>query len=188
MSDDASLAFQDYATSGAFQISLTRNQVACLSMGEYDERLAYGSSALQALLRKGLLSKLPAHPDDGVYSELRPTIAGLHVLKLCGLAGLTNAEADPITDEVAALKDELERARQSLIDERARWEGLNRNAWSLHARLQKAELALADARRELENRPAPEPWDIVRVTLRDPQPDRSTSDLMADFEAEGDDT
>lgn len=170
-------AFQDYATSGAFQITLTSNQVSCLSMGHYDERLAYGSSALQSLMRKGLLEKVAANPDDFHGDDLRPTFAGLLVARLCQLAGLTNAEADPLQEEFADLRAKLVEARTAIAtaqeDVKQAWAD-NR---SLITRLQAGQRDLAQ---EIARRDGGEVPLEVLIVLRDKQPDRSI-DEMAEF-------
>src|ERR1700748_2654393 len=78
--------FAEYATSGAFALTLTRAQVSQLAI------MADGGDvyAPHALLRKGLADELP-RPDLGEdRSEVRATRAGLLAAELCAEAGLTN--------------------------------------------------------------------------------------------------
>ena len=75
--------FREYATSGAFTLSLTRNQVQGLSLCR--EGAEDWLSGLQSLERKGLIARIGA---DG--RQVRLTAPGLHTLALCRIAGLTN--------------------------------------------------------------------------------------------------
>ncbi|MGH7018568.1 MAG: hypothetical protein ACREEY_01730 [Brevundimonas sp.] len=157
--------FQEYTTSGAFNLSLSRTQVAAL------HRIAtggdhYGCTATAALERKGLIEALAA-PED--YSpdrrEFRATAAGLLCATLLAEAGLTQGPRDAMAQEIAALQAEVE-------DRRAEAHTARTAARSALARLDQAEL-------DLTNERARSVGGKLRVpmTRRDPIPEVSRSEL-----------
>jgi len=134
--------FSEYATSGAFSMSLSRHQVSALAM------IADGAGSSwhlsdASLERKGLVepvAKPSDHQDDRV--EFRPTLAGLLCARLVREAGLSNGPDDPIAAELADLRRELEQRRHEAAT--------NRDvAWSALARKEEAERELEEAQREL---------------------------------------
>lgn len=182
MSDDRSYdapnyAFQDYATSGAFQLSLTRRQVAELGQVLSDPlRACYVGGCADALLRKGLLVAITGAP-QGLASqtppEYRPTLAGLHVAALCRIAGLSQGAADPVAGEIAALQAELSAARAAQREAQL-------DARSLAVRLEAAEIAVKALEFERDHGwPGAVP---PMVRLRDPRPDRVTAEIIKDLE------
>lgn len=158
--------FSDYVTSGAFSLTLTRNQVSALSLLEGGME-PYLGNLMAALERKGLAEKV-ANPTehDPDHTETRATLAGLLTLALCREAGLTNGPADPLAAELAGLRAEVERRRIEARTARA-------NARSLAARLEKAEEDLFNS----EARQTGGKFR-VRIRLRDQQPDLPTADLI----------
>lgn len=157
--------FQEYATSGAFTLGLTRNQVSTLDMIERGSHL-YMSAFVGALERKGLVEAVPAptvHNPDNV--EHRLTYAGLLAVALVREAGLTNTAPEPVAAEVTALRAEVGRAR---LDEA----NAKRDAYAAMARLERAELDLENERlARRQEKPK------VRILRRDPIPDISNAEL-----------
>lgn len=160
--------FQEYTTSGAFNLSLSRTQVAALHRVATG-RDHYACTATAALERKGLIEAFAA-PED--YSperqEYRATAAGLLCASLLIEAGLTQGPRDAMAQEVAALQTEVE-------DRRTEAHTARTAARSALARLDQAELDLANER-------ALHAGGKLRVpmTRRDPLPDvtRAELDLM----------
>lgn len=159
--------FQEYVTSGAFTLSLARSQVVALH-GIVAGSGHYACAATAALERKGLIAALAA-PED--YSpdrqEFRPTAAGLLVASLLTEAGLTQDQRDATAEEIARLQQEVE-------DRRAEAHTARTAARSSLARLQKAEVDLANER-ALRTRDKM----TVQILRRDPLPNASTDDLAA---------
>lgn len=159
MADGADL-FREYATSGAFTLALSRNQVHGLSMCK--DGAPEWLTALSALERKGLVQRIG--PEG---REVRLTVPGVHALALSRLAGLVNGDADEIESELTSLTTKLDTA----LHENAR---LREDNWSLAARLEKAELQVAVLEAERDGGGFSPP--IVR--LKDRQPSAPTSDLV----------
>lgn len=171
--------FAEYATSGAFAVALTRSQVQGLAL------CLGGGTGWQggALERKGLVERIEGRPDpfgSVVLADYRLTGAGVLVLSLCHMAGLTNAGADAATVEIDALRADLDAARAVAQDAVTR-------ARSMQARLAESELELINARAEIarlkSRRPlgaqSPDEEKIhVRVLPRDPLPELSTAEVM----------
>ena len=157
--------FQEYTTSGAFNLSLSRTQVAAL------HRIAiggdhYACTATAALERKGLIEALAAPEDYSPHrQEYRATAAGLLCVSLLAEAGLTQSPRDAMAQEVAALQAEVE-------DRRAEAHTARTAARSALARLDQAEL-------DLSNERARRAGDKLRVPVnrRDPIPDATRSEL-----------
>lgn len=163
--------FSDYVTSGAFSLTLTRNQIAELALAAGGDRHVYGASA--ALERKGLIEPIPPaakanplHEPDDQLIEWRLTAAGALTLSLIHQAGLSNSGADALAREV----DDL-RARLGEANQRAHVAALKTR--SMHARLAIAEERVA----QLEARIASEKFPI-HITPRDPLPDVPTEELL----------
>ncbi len=174
--DAANALFQDYATSGAFNVSLSKGQVSSLAMavGRGDSG-AFGSMA--ALVRKGLMAPITGRsspwPMAGdVRPEYRATAAGMHVASLCRMAGLSQGEGDLVGAEISSLHAEVSAARASereaLLDQR-----------SLLARLQEAEDAIKAMEFERDHGWPGHTPPMIR--LRDPRPSRSTAEIAADL-------
>lgn len=162
--------FSEYTTSGAFSFALTRNQVSSLSILEGGAP-GYSSHIMAGLERKGLAEPFPAPTADNPEQiEFRPTLAGLLTAALCREAGLTNGAPDPVAAELAALKAEVAAARIQAADAR-------RAARSAIARKEEAELELENAQR-IARRDRPK----VRILVRDPTPERSDEQLIADVQ------
>ena len=162
--------FSEYTTSGAFSLALTRNQVSSLAFLEGGAP-GYSSHIMSALERKGLAEPV-AMPstDDPERIEFRPTHAGLLTAALCREAGLSNGPPDPVAVELAALKAEIEARRIEAADAR-------RAARSAMARKEEAELELENLKRRAQQRRL-----MVRILTRDPTPDRTDAQLMADIQ------
>lgn len=160
MGDGADL-FREYATSGAFTLSLSRNQVQGLSLcrGGADDWV----SGLQVLERKGLVVRLG--PDG---RQVRLTAPGLHTLALCRIAGLTNGPDEELHTEIADLHRQLDHAICTVED-------LTEKNWSLAARLEEAEGRVKALEAERDGGQWPKPM----VRLRDKHPGIHTADLIA---------
>lgn len=99
MSNDV---FASYATSGAFRIDLSRPMVSSLFFAANGGELTGGTyrgmySAAEALLRRGLVEKIPHNGRSEVsrlYPPMRITEAGIAVARLCEMAGLGIIAAD----------------------------------------------------------------------------------------------
>lgn len=157
--------FQEYATSGAFTLGLTRNQVSTLDMiGSGSNR--FMGSFVGALERKGLVVPVSAPTWDNPDAvEHRLTHAGLLTVALVREAGLTNSGPDPVAAEIETLRREVERARTAEADAK-------REARSALARLDAAELDLQNEQaRNAKGKMA------VRILRRDPLPEVSKAEL-----------
>lgn len=141
---DAGLApnyrFAEYTTSGAFTLTLTRNQVALLAqIASGGVQFAAGSH-MAALERKGLIEAVakpePFQPD---HHEWRATAAGLLCAGMLVEAGLTSGPRDALAGEVAALKADVEDRRQEAFN-------ADRRAWCALAKLEKVESDLNNER------------------------------------------
>lgn len=151
--------FAEYATSGAFTLALSRNQVSSLIMLEGGAYCGLAPS-FAALERKGLAEAVPAPtPDNPERVEFRPTHAGLLTIALTREAGLTNGSRDPVAAELASLRAEIEARRVEAADALT----LARSAM---ARRDELEL-------DLQNEKAMRAGDklTVRILRRDPIPE-----------------
>ena len=163
--------FSDYVTSGAFSLTLTRNQIAELSFAVGGERRICGASG--ALERKGPIEMVPAsveanplHEQDEQFPEWRLTGAGALILALLAQAGLSNVGSDVLAREV----DDL-RARLAEANARAHDAALCTR--SMFSRLQKAKAENAMLRARVEGEKIP-----IRITPSDPLPDVPTKTLL----------
>jgi len=160
----ANQKFSDYVTSGAFNLSLSRNQIGELAMLA-DGPASYVSRA-EALERRGLIEAIPAAGQTEFHGdtiEYRLTAAGLLVVQLIHAAGLTNS---PPT----SLAMEVDRLRAELAESRAAEKAANQRARSLLARLKGLQNWLSfarDVRDQMKIR--------VRILPRDPMPTVCTS-------------
>jgi len=134
-----------------------------------------------ALVRRGLLAPVTGKPSPWPLSDdrplqYRPTVAGLHVASLCRLAGLSQGENDLISAEIASLHADISAARASeretLLDNR-----------SLAARLEAAEETIKALEFERDHGWPGRTPPMIR--LRDPRPDRSTAEIVADLAGSG---
>lgn len=159
MADGADL-FREYATSGAFTLSLSRNQVQGLSLcrGGADDWV----SSLQVLERKGLVTRLGPHG-----RRVHLTAPGIHTLALCRLAGLTNGPDEELHDELAHLQQQLDIALKHVTD-------LSERNWSLAARLEEAEGHVKSLEAERDGGR----WEAPMIRLRDKHPETPTRDLI----------
>lgn len=158
--------FSEYATSGAFTLSLTRNQVSSLGMLDTGMPGYFGHQGA-ALERKGLAEAVPAPtPSNPEAVEWRATHAGLLTAALCREAGLTNGPPDPMAVELAQLRAELVTLRSQAAEACL-------VARSAIARRQKSELDrendLADVLGEKMQ---------IRLLHRDPLEELSDDDLI----------
>lgn len=157
--------FQEYTTSGAFNLSLSRTQVAAL------HRIAtggdhYACTATAALERKGLIEALSAPEDyNPDRQEFRATAAGLLCVSLLTEACLTQGPRDAMAHEIAALQAEVE-------DRRAEAHTARTAARSTLARLDQAELDLSNERARSAGGKL-----RVHIARRDPIPAVSRADL-----------
>jgi hypothetical protein len=164
--------FSDYVTSGAFSLTLTRNQISELALFvEGGERCIRGASS--ALERKGLIEAIPSgveanplHEQDDQLFQFRMTGAGALVLSLLAQAGLSNSGTDALAREV----DDM-RARLGEANLRAHEAALKTR--SMHARLAKSEERVA----QLEALATGEKFPI-HITPRDPLADVPTEELV----------
>lgn len=165
--DSPSLRFADYATSGAFQIGLTRSQIATLMQiagGDYN---AYpGMGTIGALERKGL-AQLVESSGRGDQAQVRPTAAGLLVAQLCAMAGLTNSATPDLAEQVDKLTAEIAALRMRMFE-------TAEDNWSLRARLEAAELQIAELQAEKEGRGFARPW----ISLKDRQPGKPLAEMI----------
>lgn len=173
--------FQDYVTSGAFSLTLTRAQIAALSSLQGGSGSIFGGTG--GLERRGLAEPISAESDE--RTQWRMTGAGALALALLAEAGLVNTAGDPLAGEIDSLRAELEKARRAAEDAKTR-------AWTMRARKDEAERECARLRREVEQLREP---PIVRlkpgfgcadraydvkplVRLRDLHPELSDAELM----------
>lgn len=159
--DSASLRFADYATSGAFQIGLTRSQIATLMQIAGGDHSPWPHMAtIGALERKGLAQMVESAGKQN-DAQVRPTAAGLLVAALCSIAGLTNAAPPDLAEQVDALTGELGQMRVRMFE-------MGQDCWSMRARLESAEQERDALRAEKAGGSFPRPM----VRLRDQQPDK----------------
>lgn len=158
--------FSEYATSGAFSLSLTRNQVSSLAMLDRGSAFDWTSSVMAGLERKGLVERVSAPTDwSPARIEFRATRAGLLTAALCREAGLSNDDPDPTAVELARLRQEVVDCRQEAIKARA-------TARSTLARLAEVEHNHAVERAWAAGQKLP-----LHVIPRDPLPELSRADL-----------
>lgn len=159
--DNSTHRFADYATSGAFQIGLTRSQIASLVQVAGGDHTAYvGMTAASALLRKGLVI-LTESAGRGDQAQIRATAAGILVANLCAMAGLTNSAIPDLAAEVDRQNEEIDGLRRRLFD-------IGEDNWSLRARLEATEIECNQLRANMAGGHFPRPM----VTLRDRQPEK----------------
>lgn len=166
--------FSDYVTSGAFSLTLTRNQIAGLGQLNADGAGYVHNAA--TLERKGLIEILP-RPDrwQEDRTEFRLTRAGLLCLAMLGEAGLSNDRAaDPVAGEFQAMRDELVALREEASAAR-------QTARAAIARREEAETELENAQRRIrELRTGKhERLTLNFVRIRDPLPEISDAELKA---------
>lgn len=132
--------FADYVTSGAFNLSLSRHQVAAVSLlvGAGEESCFSGPG----LERKGLAEAITGRLGDRERVEYRLTNAGLICAALLAEAGLTNGPADPHAIEIADLHAQLSEARETARD----WQ---ERGWSAMARKEAADREIEQLRAEI---------------------------------------
>lgn len=171
--------FAEYATSGAFLLKMSRQQIAGLGIIIGKGERTFGG-AEHPLERKGLVEVVPApdclSADRQAAVELRATAAGVAAYRLAIEAGLANGERDPMAVEMDAMRAELVAARETVFQVR-------RAATSTMARLDQAEKRI----RELEAELAAEKSRVrlraayrapgFTLTLKDPLPDATRADL-----------
>lgn len=168
MTGPANARFSEYATSGAFTLGLSRNQVSTLAMIVGGNGPGYFGPATAALERKGLVEAVASPKSWNQENvEYRPTFAGLLTASLIREAGLTNQPPDVQSREIERLHADLADARRSSSE-------MAQVALSALARKAKLELdarnaAASAAREKLE----------IALIPRDPLPERSDQDLWA---------
>lgn len=123
--------FTDYTTGGAFQLSLSRNQIAALAMiAQGDQDMLGANASVTALWRKGLVAERDPNVHlDPPAGSVEITAPGLRVLELVRMVGLTNLPGD---DEVVR---ELAEARSEAAMLREQNRRLARDNLSLAQRL-----------------------------------------------------
>lgn len=171
--DSASLRFADYATSGAFQIGLTRGQIATLMQiagGDYNAYPHMGT--IGALERKGL-AQVVESSGRGDQAQVRPTAAGLLVAQLCAMAGLTNSASPGLAEQVDRLTEEIATLRVRMFE-------TAEDNWTLRARLEAAELARAELQAEKDGTGFARPW----ITLKDRQPGKPLAEMATTIPAQ----
>lgn len=141
----ANARFQEYVTSGAFNLTLSRNQISALSLVANGEGRTVGVSD-SILERKGLVEPI-ANPGPRPHGnpdavEFRPTVAGFLCMEMLREANLINFAGSAITNELAALRAEVEERRREAATARER-------AISAMARKERAEGDLAAAQAEI---------------------------------------
>lgn len=158
--------FREYVTSGAFKLTLSRNQVSALSMIAEVGDVSCGGHTLGALFQKGLVTHIRS---DCGKLEYRLTEAGVFALKLVRLADLVQGAPDPVAEELSALRGQLDKARRHA-------QQLAADAWDMSARVQKAEQAVAEAKAMVRGAPNP-PKPVV--TRKNRHPERSQAQMIA---------
>lgn len=176
----ANSKFAEYATSGAFTVTLSRNQISALSMVAGKASGCFGLSD-SALERKGLIEPVgPVRFGNEERMEYRPSHAGLITLQLLHEAGLTNNGSDAVAQELAMVRAEL-------VELRKRERDASQRAWSAMARQRAACVKLVNAKREnsllkiqietgLRLRSEPAPF-VRAVNPRDPLPHLSDAEI-----------
>jgi hypothetical protein len=162
--------FRDYVTSGAFKLSLSRSQVSALAMVAETGAIDFGSHTLSALHNKGMVTSIRAANGS---AEFRLTEAGVFALKLLSMAELTQGAPDPVAEELAALRLELDQARRHAQQCAA-------DAWDMKARVEFAERKVAEAIAHVEAAPPP-PKPII--TLKNKHPDRTQAQIIESLNA-----
>lgn len=162
--------FRDYVTSGAFKLALSRSQVSALVMVAEVGDVSCGNHTLSSLFGKGLVTHIRS---DCGRLEYRLTEAGAFALKLVRLADLTQGAPDPVAEELAALRDQLDQARRHAQQCAA-------DAWDMKARVEFAERQVAEAKAYVEATPTP-PKPII--TLKNKHPERTQAQILGSLEA-----
>lgn len=165
MSGIPNARFEEYSTSGAFTLALTRNQVSALSMMEGGGPWS-AMPGVNSLERKGLAEAVPAPVDwSSTQYEFRPTMAGLLTIRLLREAGLVNGGDDPVRAELDALRKEIVARRTE-----AHWH--RKLARSALSRKDSADLELDNLRQRAAGQRM-----TIRLINEDPLPEFSDSDL-----------
>lgn len=138
----ANARFQEYVTSGAFSLTLSRNQISALSLLASGEARSVGVSD-SILERKGLVEAVAnptTHQMDAI--EFRPSVAGFLCMEILREANLINFAGNAVTNELAALRAEIAECRLAAAVARQR-------ATSAMARKDVAEEELSAAQAEI---------------------------------------
>lgn len=171
--------FADYATSGAFHLGLSRNQVHTLSMLR-EPGHAFGNT-VAVLERKGLV-EIVARPDIAPNNhDARLTFAGLTVVALLGEAGLVNDVDNPVAEQLARLGDELQAARQRIADMADRVRAAFARKGKLQLELEDAQRTIARLEAEVAGIRLREPATFEcapRIIAKDPIPDVADADIL----------
>lgn len=162
--------FREYVTSGAFKLTLSRQQVAALSMVSEVGEVACGGHTLGALFNKGLVTHIRSK--CGAL-EYRLTEAGVFALKLVRIADLAQGAPDPVQEELAALRRQLDQARRHA-------QQLAADAWDMSARIKQADLAVKEAQAWVSGTPVPK---RPMVTMKNKHPDRTQAQIMGHLRA-----
>lgn len=162
MADLSQSRFAEYATSGAFNISLTRRQVSALSM--FADRDEWQATGYESLERKGLINVLPREGYRAPVAKI--TAAGVCVAQLCAMAGLTNTALPDWVSEIDALHAEIAELRRVNAE-------ITEDCHSLHARAQALEIEIRELRAEKAGGRFPKPM----ITLKDRQPEKCVSEM-----------
>ncbi len=162
--------FREYVTSGAFKLTLSRNQVSALSMASATGEMAGHGGTFSSLDSKGL-TELIRSKDGGL--EVRLTEAGVFALKLVRLAGLVNGDPDPVAEELKSLRAELDEARKHC-------QQLAADNWDMTARIEQADLAVKQADAWVCGNPIPKK---PIVTMKNKNPERTQAQIVASLRA-----
>lgn len=162
--------FRDYVTSGAFKLSLSRQQVSALAMAAETGEVCCGSHTLGSLYNKGLVTHIRS---ECGRLEYRLTEAGVFALKLVRLAELTQGTPDPVAEELASLRKQLDQTRRHA-------QQLAADAWDMTARVEHAEREVAKAMAFVEGTPTP-PKPIL--TLKNKHPERTQAQILGSLKA-----
>lgn len=159
--------FSDYVTSGAFNMALTRGQIADLS--SLAEKGASYVDRWGALERRGLIERIPDvsdHLGNWDKEQWRLTAVGALVLNLLFEAGLSNRGGAALAAECEALRAQLAAASLAATDARKRLR-------SMHARFEKSQLKVEHLEASASRDKFP-----IRITPRDPMPEATVTELM----------
>ncbi len=187
----ANARFQEYVTSGTFTLTLSRNQVAALSLIANGEGRSLGVSD-SILERKGLVEPVAApemrHLDN---IEFRPTLAGFLCMEMLREAGLINFAGNAVANEVAALRAEIAKRRleaatscEKMISVLARKDVAEFDLAEATAKISRLETCVGALESGLTLRRGSMLAEVncpqhgrVRVHLRDPLPDATDDHL-----------
>lgn len=157
--------FREYVTSGAFKLTLSRQQVSALSMIAEIGDVNCGGHTFGALYNKGLITHIRS---DCGNLEYRLTEAGVFALKLVRLADLVQGAPDPVAEELSALRSQLDKARKHA-------QQLAADLWDMDARVRAADQAVSEAKAWVCGSPMP---GRPLVKMKNRHPERTQAEMM----------